>query len=453
MVNSDRAVTPLASHTKILTPLSRQWKHQLFWAQSARPWWLIVVDMKVRILRGASEIGGSCVEVESSGERLLIDAGMPLDMPAEALPNVPLFAEESLRAVLISHPHLDHYGLLPWMPPVPVVMGAAGRRILRAAAPFMRQRARIPDGPDFIHRRPIQIGPFSIIPFIVDHSAYDAYALLVEADGKRLFYSGDLRTHGRKRRLVERLIESPPKDIDVLMLEGTSLGRTAPGLRPLSESDLVGEFVHAFAETDGLALVQTSAQNIDRMVTVYRACQKANRTLVLDLYAAQILEATGNSRVPQSHWDGIAVAIPHQQRLQIKRNGWFEALARHSRHRIYPRTHLARTPSNYVLMFRPIWMAELERAGCLDGSSLIHSQWPGYLERPAFAEVDAWRQRNGMGFHQIHTSGHASPRDLQRFAVALNPEVLVPIHTARPKAFHELYSKVKCHADGEWWAV
>ena len=98
-------------------------------------------------------------------------------------------------------------------------------------------------------------------------------------------------------------------------------------------------------------------------------------------------------------------------------------------------------------------MAELERAGCLDGSSLIHSQWPGYLERPAFAEVDAWRQRNGMGFHQIHTSGHASPRDLQRFAVALNPEVLVPIHTARPKEFHELYSKVKCHADGEWWAV
>ncbi len=218
----------------------------------------------------------------------------------------------------------------------------------------MRQRARIPDGPDFIHRRPIRIGPFSITPFIVDHSAYDAYALLVEADGKRLFYSGDLRTHGRKRRLVERLIESPPKDIDVLMLEGTSLGRTAPGLRPLSESELVGEFVHAFAETDGLALVQTSAQNIDHIVTVYPACQKANRTLVLDLYAAQILEATGNSRVPQSQWDSIAVAIPHQQRLQIKRNGWFEALARHSRNRIYPRTHLARTPSNYVLVFRPI---------------------------------------------------------------------------------------------------
>jgi ribonuclease J len=423
------------------------------WAHSARQWWLIVVSMKVRILRGAREIGGSCVQVEASGESLLVDAGMPLYMPAKVLPNASQFAEESLRAVLISHPHLDHYGLLPWLPPVPVVLGAAGRRILRAAAPFMRQKVSIPDGPDLIHRQPIQIGPFSIIPFIVDHSAYEAYALLIEAGGKRLFYSGDLRAHGRKRRLVERLIESPPKDIDVLMLEGTSLGQTAPRLRPVSEGDLEGEFVRAFGEIDGLALVQTSAQNVDRLVTIYRACRKANRTLVLDLYAAQILEATGNPRVPQSHWDGIAVAIPHQQRLQIKRNGWFEALARHSRHRIYPRTHLARTPSNYVLMFRPIWMAELERAGCLHRSRLIHSQWAGYLEWPAFAEVDAWRQRNGMGFHQIHTSGHASPRDLQRIAVALNPGVLVPIHTARPDEFHELYPRVKCHADGEWWAV
>jgi len=42
--------------------------------------------------------------------------------------------------------------------------------------------------------------------FLVDHSAYDAYALLVEADGERLFYSGDLRDVGggvKVRRAAE----------------------------------------------------------------------------------------------------------------------------------------------------------------------------------------------------------------------------------------------------------
>ena len=46
-------------------------------------------------------------------------------------------------------------------------------------------------------RKPFELRPFTITPFLVDHSAFDAYALLVEAGGRRLFYSGDLRGHGR----------------------------------------------------------------------------------------------------------------------------------------------------------------------------------------------------------------------------------------------------------------
>ena len=35
--------------------------------------------MQVCIHRGSKQIGGSCVEVESQGQRLLIDLGLPLD--------------------------------------------------------------------------------------------------------------------------------------------------------------------------------------------------------------------------------------------------------------------------------------------------------------------------------------------------------------------------------------
>jgi ribonuclease J len=409
--------------------------------------------MKVRIHRGAVEIGGSCVEIESSGQRILIDAGLPLDQPVKDATRIPQIDADSLRAVLISHAHLDHYGLLPWLPRTPVATGTIARKILQAAAPFLHQPRLELAGPDFVHRQQIQIGPFRITPFLVDHSAYDAYALLIEADGKRLLYSGDFRVHGRKHGLMNQMMESPPPRIDVLMLEGTSLGRRETVASPISEDDLERDFQRAFEETDGLALVQVSAQNIDRMVTIYRACRKVNRTLVIDLYAALILEATGNSRIPQSHWQHVALAIPHRQRLQVKKNVLFEALARHSIHRIYPKRHLARNPGNCVLIFRKAWMPDLEHADCLNGASLIHSQWEGYLKEPESLEVDAWRRRHGMSFHQIHTSGHASPHDLQRFAAAMRPGTLIPIHSARSELFHNLCPNVVCHKDGEWWEV
>ncbi|MCX7166592.1 MAG: MBL fold metallo-hydrolase [Rhodocyclales bacterium] len=409
--------------------------------------------MKLRIHRGANEIGGSCVEVESAGERILIDAGMPLNFPLGASPKPFEVDSSTLCAIIISHAHLDHYGLLPWMPLVPVVMGGAGRRILQAAAPFMPQPPPNLSGPDLVNRQPIQIGPFSVTPFLVDHSAYDAYALLIEANGKRLFYSGDFRAHGRKHGLVDHLIASPPANIDALVLEGTTLGRMDSASIPSTEDDLDDELSRIFRTTGGLALIQASGQNIDRLVTIYRACLRTGRTMVVDLYTAMILEATGNPRIPQSDWNHMALCIPHRQRIQIKNNCWFEALRRHSSRRIYPKKHLAKNPGKYALIFRGLWMRDLERAECLDGACLVHSQWKGYLADPRFKDIDAWRQQRGMAFHQVHTSGHASPADLRRLATALSPKALIPIHSEFPERFDTIHSRVVRHADGEWWEV
>jgi ribonuclease J len=38
-----------------------------------------VKNMQACIHRGSKQIGGNCVEVESQGQRLLIDFGLPLD--------------------------------------------------------------------------------------------------------------------------------------------------------------------------------------------------------------------------------------------------------------------------------------------------------------------------------------------------------------------------------------
>jgi ribonuclease J len=139
----------------------------------------------------------------------------------------------------------------------------------------------------------MQFGPFRVTPHLVDHSAYDAYALEVEAGGRRLFYSGDIRAHGRKAALFERLVAHPPRSIDVMLMEGSSFGRLSPDHVFPTEIEVEQRMVDLLQATDGLALVAASAQNIDRMVSLYRACKRTGRTLIIDLYAAEIFARRG----------------------------------------------------------------------------------------------------------------------------------------------------------------
>jgi ribonuclease J len=417
--------------------------------------------MKVCIHRGSHEIGGSCIEVISKGKRLIIDLGLPInaeEIDEKYLPDVKGLdgSDQSLLAIIISHPHLDHFGLLGFVSDkIPVAMGASARRILKAAIPFLSGNWPDPtNGPDLKSGVALSFGPFLVTPFLVDHSGYDAYALLIETDGKKLFYSGDLRMHGRKGSVTEQLMLEPPKDIDVLLLEGSSINRLCATEQFLSEKQLEADFTAHFKQAKGLALVHASSQNIDRIVTIFRACKRSNRSLIIDLYTAAILEATGNPRIPQSHWPEIWLYIPERQRGLIKQEQLFDLLNRHSQNRIFPED-LWRITNRSVLLFRPIHIRDLERAVTLTDATYIYSQWEGYWNQESNEYLRIWIESKSIPKISLHTSGHASPIDLQRFASAMSPKKIVPIHTFNPQKYKELFPliPVSMHRDGKKWTV
>ena len=417
--------------------------------------------MRIRIHRGTKEIGGTCIEIEARGQRIVLDVGLPLDAPDDKsvheslLPSVQGFREpdESLMGVVISHPHLDHYGLARHIrPEVPVYIGQHAHSILKTASVY------VPNGqafanPRFIaHRTPLEIGPFRVTPYLVDHSAFDSYALLVEADGKRVFYSGDFRGHGRKKALFESMIERPPKDIDVLLMEGTTIGRMGSDEEFATEAELEKEFIQIFRETKGIHFVWTSSQNIDRMVTIFRAAKRTSRVLVIDLYTAVVLEATGRNSIPQSDWEGVKLYIPQNQRLLIKEKRLFDDLGRHKVNRIYPE-NLPGLHRRVVMLFRPPVMRDRGVASVLEAAKLTYSMWEGYLKQESSIRVIKWLERHGIPWQTIHTSGHASVADLKRFAESLAPHRLVPIHSFKTERFAEFFDKVALQDDGAWWEV
>jgi ribonuclease J len=333
-------------------------------------------------------------------------------------------------------------------------MGKAGERIMRAAADFV-PGGFAPTASHYLENgKLLTLGPFSIMPYLVDHSGFDAYALVIEAGGRRLFYSGDLRAHGRKGKLFERMIANPPSRIDVMLMEGSSLGRLADNAKFETEGDLELAFVERFKATVGMVLVACSAQNIDRVVTIYRAAKRTGRTLIVDAYAAEVLKATGYDSIPKPvrGWPNIAVFIPQSQRVGLKLKGIAPIVDSYRGFRLWPE-QLAEQAPRSVMLFRPWMFRDLERAGTLPGARVIWSQWDGYLKEGLGAQLKAECEARGIPFEIIHTSGHASITDLKRLAAAVSPKALVPIHTFEAERFPELFENVVPRQNGEWWEV
>ena len=366
--------------------------------------------MRICIHRGTKEIGGTCVEIESQDKRLVLDVGLPLDAPADdTFPLHPIrgfeSSDPSLLGVVISHPHQDHYGLAHRLPvETNFLIGEAAQAILAAAALFSPAGLKLKVSTPLVDRQPIPLGPFTVTPFLVDHSAYDSYAVLVEADGERLFYTGDFRAHGRKGSLMDRLIENPPTNVDILLMEGTCIGREVDDVRFQTEDDLVSHLAEIciFRKTKGMPLVWSSGQNIDRLVTIFKACRKSGRQFIIDVYTAEILRATGNERLPQADWNGIKVFLPFYQKLRIMNEKAFDVSTPYYPFRIYPQT-FAQVASRSVMLFRPSMVRDLEKAGCLNDGCVICSVWDGYLDAPRNQVFLDWMNDRRMPLYRCHT--------------------------------------------------
>jgi len=300
----------------------------------------------------------------------------------------------------------------------------------------------------FQRKEEIKIGPFTITPYPVDHSAMDAYAFLIEADGKTTFYTGDFRGHGRKKNLFKEFIQNPPP-IDVLMMEGTIIGRRSDEMF-LNESQLEEAFIDVMQECTGVVFVTAASQNIDRLVTIFKAAKRSGRKLIIDLYTAEVLESlTDYPRLPKTYWPRIRVAYSKALIDRLANSGRRDIVEKHKENGIrWPRIN--EKPSEYVVLCRQSAFAPIKKHLDIQKSAWVYSMWTGYLERSgSLKSMKKYFDDQGGAYHYIHSSGHASLADLQRFVKAVNPGIIIPIHTYHPELFRDFFGKVKMVEDGE----
>lgn len=409
--------------------------------------------MHFKIHRGTQEIGGSCVEIWTDTTRILVDFGMPLVekdgsefdfkkyknlshdelVKAGVLPDAKgIYNEEEklIDGILISHPHQDHYGLFKYIhPDVKCYLGQATQKLIEINNTFTTQNLTISNPVYFEKNTPFQIGNITVTPYWADHSAFDAYSFLIEAEGRSIFYSGDFRGHGRKAKVFKWFTHHAPQKVDYLLLEGTSLGRVSKPFK--NEWDMENDLVKVFKVKGKVNVVYISGQNIDRLVSIYRACIKTQKILVVDVYVATVLKVISEFATipfPSKLFENVKVLFPYYTSKRLVKEGNKKILYQFKNFKI-KKEEISSQPDKYVLIVRPSLQKDVERITGIDGGNLIYSMWEGYKTKPTTKKFLDYFELRGFSLWNIHTSGHADIETLKKMVEVIKPKNIVPIHT------------------------
>lgn len=191
--------------------------------------------MNITIHRGLNQIGGCITEISTATSRILIDMGQNLPGNGEkTTPEQDKAMVETLfqnnrkkyEAVIYTHVHEDHIGLFDYVPKgTPQYLGEGAKEIIVEKYRLLceadklsghdpetniRKHAKLKafkTWPRSSKPEPFKIGDISITPFYNCHSIYDSYMFLIEADGKRIWHTGDYRQHGWTGGKLLQLLE------------------------------------------------------------------------------------------------------------------------------------------------------------------------------------------------------------------------------------------------------
>lgn len=434
----------------------------------------------VTIHRGADMIGGTCVEVCSGGTRLVLDVGMPLMHPGGAafdqnalrgktgpellamkvLPPVEglyVWQTPSVDGVLVSHAHMDHYGLLEHVhPDIPVWMGAGTQKLIELTSFYTHRENPLKGTELFEWKESFGVGAFTVTPHLVDHSSFGAFAFEIAAEGKRLFYSGDFREHGFLGKAMDILYAKVAPGVDALLMEGTMLGRAAG--RVQTEEELSQEATELCKGTDKAVLVYQSGQNVTRAVAFYKAAVRSGRWFIPDIYMADVLAelgaCPGGNSLPwpgKPGFDKARVWYPWRLTGRLFDQGRGDIPLRYVGRKM-ERGDMTAHPEKVMLFVRPGMEDDIARIPGLHGGTLLYSLWEGYRDSDRTAAFLKAMEALGITVKNLHTSGHADIPSLQRMAAKLQPKKILPIHTLHPGDYKDLFPfPIEIAEDGRYF--
>lgn len=423
--------------------------------------------MKLTIHRGTDQIGGCITEIESGGYKVFVDFGeqLPGTVTKELSPIEGLTCGNvSKSALFITHYHGDHIGkICDTVVDLPIYIGKTALEIYRCletrltkipdpdeAEKHKRIVERIESFNTFEALQKIEIGGITVTPLFVDHSAFDAYMFIVEAENKRILHTGDFRGHGFRSKGLVPMLRKYAKNIDYVISEGTNILRTKDQIQ--TEQDLQREFISQF-RNHKYNFVLTASTNIDRIFGLYHASKEAKRCFVCDDYQTEILKIVSKNHkqyTPFYDIDYEQKRSPAGRFFELERNLIMENFTPIENLEFYLKKYGFCMLIRSNTMYKPL----LDEYAKSEETKIYYSMWNGYLDsgRSAF-NPDLYDFLKPYEINIMHTSGHADVETLKELFETVKPKGgIIPIHTEDPEKFEELFGElatiIRIH-DGE----
>lgn len=411
--------------------------------------------MKIKIHRGFDQIGGCITEIWTDSSRVFIDFGQNLPsngktatpeedalMVADIIRN----NEKEHQAVFYTHAHEDHVGLFRYIP-LEQYIGEGSKELLLIKYRTLLERYEM--AIDECHQlqegskeneelqeenyrttkglidklkafktwkrtalkeipSPITIGDIRVTPFFTCHSIYDAHMFLVEADGKRIWHTGDYRQHGYMGKGLFPMLRRYATDIDVLITEGTMLKRKDKCIHECEVSRKMESVMQAFK----YVFVLASATDIERLASIKVAAKNIQKPLcILSLFMKRTMELFTERESSLSRGLFSFAPLYYTDKLydKLKRKGFTVVVGTSQADKV--KKLLDRLPQEETLF--------------------IYSTWDGYYKNAEQVKANSKYKEFREMFHNvvdIHTSGHADKATIRKVIETLCPKEVICIH-------------------------
>ena len=251
--------------------------------------------VRVVTIGGVEEVGKNMTVVETEKDMFVIDAGFHF-VDGEAnpgvdyiIPNINYVVERKhkLRALLITHGHLDHIGAIPFIIerlgyPTIYTMQLTELLIRKRQEEFPTQKRL-----DFYrleNNQTFEIAGMKITAYPVTHSIPDSQGFVFHTDVGNIIVGGDMKVDYKDGKPVDREVETFSKigamKNNILHI-GDSTNAAQQGIAP-TENEILANIEEIIRGIKGRVIIGSFASQFRRMIGLIKIGEKLGKKVVID---------------------------------------------------------------------------------------------------------------------------------------------------------------------------
>jgi ribonuclease J len=385
--------------------------------------------LKIIPLGGLGEFGMNCLALRWEDDIIVIDAG--LMFPESELlgvdivvPDITYLIEnkQHVRAIILTHAHMDHIGGLPWILSEIKVPVYATEFTLAYVEGNLEENQLLDETElvEITPREKFTIGPFTIEPIRVTHSLVDAVSLAIETPVGIVIHSGDFKIDlsplDDKPFDLHAFAEYGKRGVLALLQDSTNVERR--GYTP-SERAVIPRLDEVFSQTKKKLFFSCFSSSIYRIrIALDLARQHSRKVAIIGrsmMESTEIAQDLGYIDIPQ----GLVIQ-PGQMRdyapeqLMVLISGTQgEPMSALSRAAVDNHKHAHIDAGDTVVL----------------SSRII----PGN-EKSIFRVIDHLYRRDANVIYDdgsnglIHVSGHGSQEEMRLLISLIRPKFFIPVH-------------------------